>query len=107
MSFYKIYVNDALEMISRIEKETKSLGDLKKDKDIDSTLMRLQVIGESIKKLPQNIKKKFPDVKWKKIARMRNFISHEYFRVLPEIVIQIVKNDLPKLKEALRELKNE
>ncbi len=105
MSFYKIYVSDAMEMISRIERETKNLDDLKKDKDIDSTLMRLQVIGESIKKIPKNVRERFPDVKWKKIAKMRNFISHEYFRVLPEIVIQIIQGDLPKLKEALRKIK--
>lgn len=105
MSFYDIYISDAIEMISRIERETKSLDDLKKDKDIDSTLMRLQVIGESIKKLPKNVKKEFSNVKWKKIEEMRNFISHEYFRVLPEIVIQIIKEDLPELKKVLRKIK--
>lgn len=98
---YKIYIKDILDMVSRIDKDIKVLKDLKDEKNYDSTLMRLQVIGESIKKLPKEIKSRFPEVKWKKLSSFRDLISHEYFKIMPEMMIQIIKEDLPLLKKAL------
>jgi len=105
MQRYNIYINDALEMISRIERETKSINDLRKNKEMDSTLMRMQVIGESIKKIPKEIKRKYLNVKWKKIEHLRNIISHDYFKIIPELMMQIIKRDFPELKKGLINLK--
>ena len=77
---YKLYINQIKEMIKRIEVSTKdlSLDDFKKDDNlVDSTLLRLQVIGESIKSVPYEIKKKNKQVKWKIFEKLRNFISHK------------------------------
>ena len=100
---YEIYINDILSMIERIEKT--NLKQLKEVDVWDSTLMRLQVIGESVKKIPKQIKNKHKEISWDYFAGLRNIISHTYTRVLPEMVEDIIKNEIPKLKETILKIK--
>jgi len=109
---YKIYLDEIKESISDLER-TDALAVIKKIKDRgikntndilvkNSTLMRLQVIGESIRKLPRDVIKKYPDVKWAELTLMRHFISHTYSKVPYEQVIDLLENEIPKLKEAVK-----
>ncbi len=112
---YKLYLNEIKESIDDLEK-TDALtiirkienSGIKSVKDIlvkNSTLMRLQVIGESIKKLPRNMTKRYPEVKWAELILMRHFISHSYSMVPYEQVIDLLENEIPKLKKAIRKIK--
>ena len=67
--------------------------------------MRFQVIGETLKNIPEKIKNKFPNVKWKNFEWFRNQISHEYRTIYPEVVAGLIKKDLHKLKKAMIEIK--
>ncbi len=58
----------------------------------------LEVIGEAAKHIPQNIRKKYPQIPWKAIAGMRNKVIHEYFGVIYERIWKTVKEDIPELK---------
>lgn len=105
---YKIYIDQVNEFIERIEKSTKNIS--KKDfvKDInllDSTIMRLQVIGETIKNIPYELKKKNKQVKWRLFSRLRNFISHKYVFIDPEIIYNLVREKIPELKEQINSIK--
>jgi len=74
---------------------------------LDSVSMRLQVIGESVRKI-QKINPSFldshPDVEWDKIARFRDFVSHHYHQVDHEIVYDICKVHIPTLKLTLQKV---
>ncbi|MFH1237865.1 MAG: HepT-like ribonuclease domain-containing protein [archaeon] len=103
MQNYKIYIEDALRMINRIEKfKDKSLKEVQ---NWDATLMRLQVIGESVKKIPKDVKKSMSSMDWEKFENLRNFISHVYTQVFPKIILDIIDNEIPKLKLGLLQLK--
>jgi|SRR3989344_1280119 len=107
MSEYNIYLENIIESIKKIEVSTKYISHdrLKENVDVwDATLMRLQVIGESIKKLPSKIKKRHKEVEWRKLAQLRNIISHDYFVVSPKIVEDIIRNKLPSVKEKINEI---
>lgn len=58
----------------------------------------LEVIGEAAKHIPQNIRKKYPQIPWKTIAGIRNKVIHEYFGVIYERIWKTVKEDIPELK---------
>jgi uncharacterized protein with HEPN domain len=108
MHKYDLYVKDILDAIAKIERTTKSVSKEKFSKNIDlidMTLMRIQVIGESIIKLPSEIKKKKKNVDWEKARVMRNLISHAYFKVSIDTIWDIIINELPKIKKSLQDLK--
>jgi uncharacterized protein with HEPN domain len=105
-----LYLIDVLESIKKIDKSTKTLT-LKafiKDVDIqDAIVRRLEVIGEATKHVPQEIKKKYPDIPWRETAGMRDKIVHDYFKINLEIVWNIVQNDLNPLKKQIKQLLKE
>lgn len=42
----------------------------------DGILFNLQVIGEAVKNLPQELRQRYPDIAWREIAGLRDFIAH-------------------------------
>lgn len=109
MSKYKLYINDILRAIKDIEESIakKSFEDFSSEKNlIDATAMRLQIIGESIKKLPSKFKKN-KEINWKDLEDLRNIISHAYFMINPPLLFSTVKNKIPKLKREIEKIKEE
>jgi uncharacterized protein with HEPN domain len=60
------------------------------------------VIGEAVKKLPEDLRAQYPSLEWKKMAGLRDILIHEYFGLDSEIVWDIVKNKVPTLNQAVR-----
>ncbi|WP_425299387.1 DUF86 domain-containing protein [Nocardioides panacisoli] len=63
----------------------------------DAMLRNLAVIGEAVKALPDDFKHERASIPWTSIAGLRNVVVHEYFRVNPELVRDIVDNQLAAL----------
>jgi uncharacterized protein with HEPN domain len=63
----------------------------------DAVLRNLAVIGEAVKSLPDDVKQDHPGTPWPAIAGLRNVVVHEYFRVNPEMIRDIVDNQLAPL----------
>ena len=102
MRDYKLYLDDILKSIKKIEKYTKGVSLIqlkKKDLVVDGVARNLEIIGEAAKNIPADIKNKYPDVEWKKIAGLRDILAHEYFGIDIEVMWDIVKNKLPELKK--------
>ncbi|MBQ8736801.1 MAG: DUF86 domain-containing protein [Bacteroidaceae bacterium] len=73
----------------------------------DSVVMRLQVIGEQVGKLLKADPSPLiyhPEINWKDVYNMRNFISHEYANVDEEIIYDVIKNELPTLLIAVNDI---
>ena len=68
---------------------------------LEACLYNIQVIGEAVSQLPDDIKNENPDVPWAQIKGMRNRLIHEYFGTDLPIVWNVIQNDLPSFKEAL------
>ena len=64
-----------------------------------ATSMILQVICENANKVSNDTKLLSPEIEWKKMAGLRNLISHDYGKLMFEDMYNTVINDLPKLKE--------
>ncbi|MCW7077788.1 MAG: DUF86 domain-containing protein [Canidatus Methanoxibalbensis ujae] len=70
----------------------------------DGVIRNLEIIGEAVKNLPDDIKKDYPEVEWRKIAGLRDILIHAYFGVDLEVIWDIVKNKVPELKEMMRKI---
>lgn len=68
---------------------------------IDGTVRNLEIIGEAVKNLPAQIKRKYKGIEWKRIAGLRDVLIHEYFGVKYTILWDIVKTKIPPLKEQI------
>lgn len=97
---YKVYLEDILEAIRKIREFTKELSveAFSQDaKTLDAVVRNLEVIGEAVKNIPEDLRRKHPEVEWKKIAGLRDVLIHEYFGMDVEIVWDIIQNKLQPL----------
>ena len=75
---------------------------------LESTCMLLIAIGEGVKGVDKLTEKKllsfYPEMDWKGVMGMRDIIAHHYFDLDAEIVYDVIKHDLPKLKDVLQQI---
>ena len=94
-----LYLIDIREAIERIREYLAgmSLQEFRKDrKTLDAVVRNLEIIGEASKSLSPQTKELTPDVEWRKVAGLRDILSHEYFGVDVDIVWDVVQNKLPR-----------
>lgn len=75
----------------------------------DETLQRafvrsLEIIGEAVKNLPDDLKARNPDLDWRRMAGTRDRLIHGYFSVDFELVWDIVQNKIPPLQAGIRRI---
>lgn len=98
---FRVYLDDILSAILRIEEYTKRGKDVFLCDEMmqDAVLRQLSIVGEAASKLTPPLKAKNPEIPWKDIIGMRNIIVHEYSEVKIGKIWDTVKLDLPLLKE--------
>ena len=74
---------------------------------LDAIAIRLQAIGENVKKIQKLNSKLLPrykEIPWDKIILFRNLISHHYELLNHEIIFSICKDDIQILENAIRKI---
>jgi uncharacterized protein with HEPN domain len=76
------------------------LNNLKNNDLVSSAVIRkFEIIGEATRNIPQEIKKKYPDIPWKTMVGFRDKLIHFYFGIKYDIVWETIKSKLPEIKE--------
>lgn len=87
-------------------------GNLRKEAFLgDETLKRafvrsLEIIGEAVKRLPEEFRKEHGRIDWRAIAGTRDKLVHDYFGIDYDIVWDIVVNEIPELKTQVERILN-
>jgi len=100
---------DITEAIDRIGIYIKELNYEKFLQDIktqDAVIRNIEIIGEAVKNLSKYLREKHKEIEWKDVAGMRDKIIHFYFGVKWEIVWDVIKNEIPLLKEKIEKILN-
>ena len=98
---WELYLKDIDKSINKIIKYTKGMERKEffdDDKTFDAVLRNLEIIGEAVKHLPDELKTQHENVKWKKIAGLRDIVIHGYFGIDEDIIWDVVQNKIPELK---------
>jgi uncharacterized protein with HEPN domain/predicted nucleotidyltransferase len=103
----RLYVQDILESILKIEEYTYNLSQnefLQDSQAQDAVIRRLEIIGEATKNLPRNLRLEYPDIPWQRMAGMRDILIHGYFRADLNRVWEVIEQDLPDLKRQISQV---
>ena len=63
----------------------------------DAIIRKLEVIGEAVRQLSDETRRREPAIPWRQIAGMRDHLSHAYFGVDLALVWRVVERDLAPL----------
>jgi len=79
------------------------------DKTIFAVIRALEITGEAVKSVPDEIRKNYPEIPWRGMAGMRDKVVHEYFGVNLKIVWETVNERVPEIRplfeKMLRDIK--
>jgi uncharacterized protein with HEPN domain len=103
----RLYLQDIAESIQDIENYTQDMNEegFHASRLVqDAVVRRLEIIGEAARQLPAATKNQYPSVPWRRIAGLRNRITHEYFGILLERIWEVIQRDLPLLKETIHQM---
>jgi len=78
---------------------------------LDGICMKLIAVGESLKQIDHITDKRlliqYPQIEWKKVKGIRDFISHHYFDLDAEMIFGICKDNIGELLEVLRDIRED
>ena len=79
--------------------------DLMEDKVLSRACLKsLEIIGEASRNISEDLRMAHPEVPWRQMTGLRNKLVHHYFGVDWEIVADVLKNELPGLRQDILRL---
>lgn len=101
---FRDFLQDILEAICPLEKMTQDLSFEEFSTKIEiflSAVKLIEIIGEAVKNIPDEVRVNYPNIPWKNIAGMRYKLVHEYWVIDEKVVWKVIQNNLPQLKRII------
>ncbi len=103
----RVYLEDIVAAAAKIRSYVGTMGAaefLQDGKTVDAVVRNLEIIGEAVKQLPEDVRAKDPGVEWQRIAGLRDILIHAYSSVDLDIIWDVVANKLPEFEGRIRAL---
>lgn len=71
----------------------------------DAVIRRIELIGEAVRNVPQEIQAGNPGIPWSRIAGMRNILVHDYLGIDLKTAWNVATKEIPVLKKQISGLK--
>ena len=97
---YIDYINDICESLMKCLEFTDGMDYeqfAEDDKTAFAVIRALEIVGEAVKQIPDNLRIKYPAVPWREMAGMRDILIHQYFGVNLAVIWETVIRDIPEI----------
>lgn len=91
-----------LDAISEIENYTKGVDFAQFSSNsmlFNACVRQLEIVGEAVNRLSDDLIANNPDVEWRKVTGLRNMLIHEYFGIDDKLIWSIIQKNIPDLKD--------
>jgi uncharacterized protein with HEPN domain len=98
-------IHDILEAIERVEEVThgKSLDDFQASWQLRWVVQRaIEIISEASRAIPEELTRTRPEIPWRRVRGIGNVLRHDYEGLSDRIIWNVVMDELPRLKTAIR-----
>jgi uncharacterized protein with HEPN domain len=102
---YDIFLKDIQENIAAISEFTSGMEfeQFKADKKTLFAVCRcLEIIGEAVGLIPDDVKSRYKKIPWQDIKNFRNIVVHKYREIDVETVWDILQNELEPLDKEIK-----
>lgn len=107
MRNYRLYLKDIFEAMGAVQTFVEGMNFdafIADDKTTSAVVRKLEIIGEATKNVPEEIRQKYPQVPWKQMAGMRDWIIHGYFAVNYFVVWETTVELIPPLQPIIAQI---
>ncbi len=110
MRTYTDYLKDIVENAERALRFAKGVSkrELRANEEkLFAVIRALEIIGEATKQVPPWVRRRYPQIPWRQMAGMRDVLIHGYFGVDFEVVWKTLRQDVPRVREAVAKILGE
>jgi uncharacterized protein with HEPN domain len=104
MRSYTLSLSDVAAALEKIAEFTAGMTYdqfLHDDKTQSAVIRKFEIIGEASKKIPLDVKERYPFIPWREMAGMRDRLIHTYFGLDTMLVWRTVANRVPELRQEI------
>ncbi len=101
------HIFDEIDFLEREVAKTDETSFLNDEKSKRAFARSIEIIGEAVKNLSNDIIVANPEAKWRNIAGMSDKLIHGYFSVNYKLVWDVARNILPDLKKQLEKIESD